>query len=354
MEAIRYGISLGIGIKLMTVPSQSSLPKLRQISLSIFVVLWLGILSGLRFPILHQVFQEWPKLHAATATFVALCIGVIPFILLGSMASATVAIMMTPSRWARIIPAHPFAAILIAACCGMITPSCECASVPLARRMMLSGVPAGAAITFMIAAPSLNPVVIYATMTAFNSWQIAIARWTAGLMAVIGVGMIVTFFGHRAFNKLVPVDELVCHSVSRQRVSKKNQWLQAMSHDALSSLTFVIIGAGCAAIATTLLPRSFMSVVQNNIVMSILVMMGLAMMLSLCSLGDAFVAASFSALPLASLLVFLVLGPIIDLKLAALMDGMLGVQATKVIALAGVCMALISTIIVAGIWGWLS
>jgi putative permease len=206
----------------------------------------------------------------------------------------------------------------------------------------------------MVAAPSLNPVVIYATMTAFNSWQIAMARWTAGLMAVIGVGMIVTFFGHRAFNKLVPVDELVCHSVSRQRVSKKNQWLQAMSHDALSSLTFVIIGAGCAAIATTLLPRSFMSVVQNNILMAILVMMGLAMMLSLCSLGDAFVAASFSALPLASLLVFLVLGPIIDLKLAALMDGMLGVQATKVIALAGVCMALISTIIVAGIWGWLS
>ena len=99
----------------MTVPSQSSLPKLRQISLSIFVVLGLVILSGLRFPILHQVFQEWPKLHAATATFVALCIGVIPFILLGSMASATVAIMMTPSRWARIIPAHPFAAVLIAA-----------------------------------------------------------------------------------------------------------------------------------------------------------------------------------------------------------------------------------------------
>jgi putative permease len=62
----------------MTVPSQSSLPKLRQISLSIFVVLGLVILSGLRFPILHQVFQEWPKLHAATATFVALCIGVIP------------------------------------------------------------------------------------------------------------------------------------------------------------------------------------------------------------------------------------------------------------------------------------
>jgi putative permease len=97
-----------------------------------------------------------------------------------------------------------------------------------------------------------------------------------------------------------------------------------------------------------------MSVVQNNIVMSILAMMGLAMMLSLCSLGDAFVAASFSAFPLTSLLIFLVLGPIIDLKLAALMDGMLGVQATKVIALAGVCMALVSTIIVAGIWGWLS
>ena len=45
------------------------------------------------------------------------------------------------------------------------------------------------------------------------------------------------------------------------------------------------------------------------------IMMGLAILLCICSEADAFVAASFTNMPAASKLAFLVLGPMLDLKL---------------------------------------
>src|SRR5438067_5955056 len=50
-------------------------------------------------------------------------------------------------------------------------------------------------------------------------------------------------------------------------------------------------------------------------VASIVVMMGLAIVLCLCSEADAFVAASFISVRPASKLAFLVLGPMLDFKL---------------------------------------
>src|SRR5205823_13437090 len=53
----------------------------------------------------------------------------------------------------------------------------------------------------------------------------------------------------------------------------------------------------------------------QNFGLAILVMMGLAILLCICSEADAFVAASFQAMPPSAKLAFLVLGPMLDLKL---------------------------------------
>ena len=50
----------------------------------------------------------------------------------------------------------------------------------------------------------------------------------------------------------------------------------------------------------------------------------LAFMLALCSEADAFVAASFTTIPMVGKLVFLTVGPAVDVKLVAMQTGTFG------------------------------
>jgi uncharacterized membrane protein YraQ (UPF0718 family) len=70
-----------------------------------------------------------------------------------------------------------------------------------------------------------------------------------------------------------------------------------------------------AAAFKTLLPENIMSVFTGNLVLSIVGMMILAILLSICSEADAFVAASFQTFPVGAKLAFIAIGPMVDLKL---------------------------------------
>jgi uncharacterized membrane protein YraQ (UPF0718 family) len=59
-------------------------------------------------------------------------------------------------------------------------------------------------------------------------------------------------------------------------------------------------------------------------VLSILALATLAVLLSICSEADAFVAASLSQFSLTSRLVFLTVGPMVDLKLISMQTGVFG------------------------------
>jgi uncharacterized membrane protein YraQ (UPF0718 family) len=62
----------------------------------------------------------------------------------------------------------------------------------------------------------------------------------------------------------------------------------------------------------------------GNLVLAVVMMALLAVILALCSEADAFVAASLTMLPLLPRLVFLVVGPAVDVKLFAMQAGMFG------------------------------
>jgi uncharacterized protein len=75
------------------------------------------------------------------------------------------------------------------------------------------------------------------------------------------------------------------------------------------------MGAFLAALVQTYMPAKTLLETGNGPVASLLVMMGLAYVLSLCSEADAFIGASFSSIfPTSSILGFLIFGPMIDLK----------------------------------------
>ena len=97
---------------------------------------------------------------------------------------------------------------------------------------------------------------------------------------------------------------------------------EAVNHagdDFLQVGQFLVLGAFIASICTTIIPREAFVTVTHVPALAILVMMGLAVALNLCSGANSFVAASFrSVLPLSAQMGFMVLGPMLDLKLSAM------------------------------------
>lgn len=86
-------------------------------------------------------------------------------------------------------------------------------------------------------------------------------------------------------------------------------------HDFLEITCFLILGATLAAIVQSADLLSYAPMLKNSPALAIPAMMLLAVLLCLCSEADAFVAANLIAIPLGGKLAFLVLGPMLDLKL---------------------------------------
>ncbi|CAG0993014.1 partial Putative two-component membrane permease complex subunit SMU_747c, partial [Anaerolineae bacterium] len=91
-----------------------------------------------------------------------------PFLLLGSLLSAAVDRYVDMGRIASRIPQGAIGRIMVGLLGGMLMPICECGSVPLARRLLEKGVPPLSAVTYMLAAPVINPVVVLSTYVAFS------------------------------------------------------------------------------------------------------------------------------------------------------------------------------------------
>src|SRR4029450_9446071 len=78
---------------------------------------------------------------------------------------------------------------------GIAFPICECGSVPVARRLAAKGLMPSAAVTFMLAAPVVNPVVIASTFVAYRGrgslWTMVIGRFTLGILVAMAVGWVI-------------------------------------------------------------------------------------------------------------------------------------------------------------------
>ncbi|MEU5381622.1 permease, partial [Streptomyces sp. NPDC005968] len=95
-------------------------------------------------------------------------------------------------------------------------------------------------------------------------------------------------------------------------------------HDFLHAGGFLVLGAMAAATFNVAVPRSVLDVFSGSPWLSVLFMAGLAVLLAVCSEADAFVAASLTGFSPLARLVFMVVGPMVDLKLIALQAGTFG------------------------------
>jgi len=95
--------------------------------------------------------------------------------------------------------------------------------------------------------------------------------------------------------------------------------LQHGSREFLDLAALLVLGCAIAATVQTLLPRNWLLAVGGAPTISVLSLMLLAVVVSVCSSVDAFLALGFAAqVTPGALLAFLVLGPVVDLKLLGL------------------------------------
>ena len=283
------------------------------------VVALVVVAAALARPLLERLLDEPAVAHWATI-FVSIAIAAMPFLVLGVTISAIVAAFVPDGFLQRALPQRPELAVPVAAVSGMALPGCECGSVPIAGRLVSRGAQPAAALTFLLSAPAINPIVLVSTAVAFPGRPDVVAgRFVASLLAATAVGLIWTRIGR---------DEWIARARRRGHshgeVSRGALFANTAQHDLLHAGGFLIVGAAAAATLQTVVPRSVLDTVAGSGFWSVLALAGLAVLLAICSEADAFVAASMTQFSMTSRLTFMVVGPMVDVKLIALQTGTFG------------------------------
>ncbi|MFB2769847.1 permease [Pelatocladus sp. BLCC-F211] len=314
------------------------------------------------------------QLNNGFTLFLSLLVEAMPFLLLGVFLSSLLLFFIDERKLVEKMPKNPLLGALVGSMVGFLFPVCECGNVPVARRLLMQGVPTSVAIGFLLAAPTINPIVIWATWTAFRDQpEIVVLRVVFSLLIATIIGFVFSFqedltpivqpaiARYLKFNPPPTPD-----TKHRLQVSQGQQ--QANVPTLLQSGTFLlgagqttrleaaasattpnsiqskplkaklrlvlentvqelrelgavlVIGSAIAAAIQVLAPRELILSLGSGPISSITTMLLLATVVSICSTVDSFFALSFASIfTSGSLLAFLVFGPMVDLKGIGLM-----------------------------------
>jgi len=279
--------------------------------------------------VLALVGQNWiasaldvAAVKTGATVFVAVCAQALPFLVIGVLISGAIAAFVSADLLRRVLPRRAALAVPVAGVAGIALPNCECAAVPVARRLIQQGVPPSVAVTFLLAAPAVNPIVLVATAVAFpGEPKLVLARFLGSMGTAVVMGWLWARFGKMEWFAERAIRRLPEHVEGRSRWAV---FFETARQDLVDAGGFLVVGGLTAAVLNVVVPRAWIDTLGAQVVLGIIVMAVLAVVLALCSEADAFVVASLSTMPLLPRLVFLVVGPAIDIKLFVLQAGTLG------------------------------
>ncbi|MGG4265562.1 permease [Peribacillus simplex] len=257
----------------------------------------------------------YPMLHSVSVVFLGLFLESIPFLFLGAIASSFIQLFISEEIIQRMIPKRPMTAIFAAIVAALIIPVCECAIIPVVRRLIQKGVPVHAGVVLLVTAPILNVIVFGSTYYAFqNNPTILYGRIIVCVLTAIIVGLFIYIFSNKDVMKEKKFEVVHGHEHDI-RSTRWTSFIDHTSQEFFMVARYFIIGALFASVFQVFMDRTVMADIGQAPIKGTALMMGIAFVLSLCSSADAFVAASFSHsfLP-GSILGFLVFGPMLDLK----------------------------------------
>lgn len=262
------------------------------------------------------------RLQDLVTLSVSVIVESLPFVILGIVLSIVVQVWVPPGVIERRLPRNPFARRACISFLGMALPVCECGNVPLARGLVVRGFTVPESITFLLAAPILNPITIITTHAAFgwDGW-ILVARLVGGFLIANVVGWL--FSLHPEPDRLLtPEFRAECalpdpHAHGGARVRKS---ISLFGREATTIMPALVIGSLLAGLIQVAVPREVLVTLGGSPILSVLALMLLAFVVSVCSNVDAFFVLSFGSVFLpGGIVAFLVFGPVIDVKMLALM-----------------------------------
>jgi uncharacterized protein len=258
------------------------------------------------------------RLQGWATVFVAICVQALPFLVFGAAISAAISAFVPESFWRRALPRRGVLAVPVAGAAGAVLPGCECASVPVAGGLMARGIAPAAALAFLLSSPAINPVVLVATAVAFQGHpEMVVARLLASLLVSVVAGWLWLRFGRGRWLRIP----------SRPPAAQGARWAgfaETLRHDLLHTGGLLVIGAAIAATLNVSVPPAWTATVAGIPWLSAVTLAALAVVMSICSEADAFVATSLTQFSATAKLAFLVVGPMVDLKLIALQAGTFG------------------------------
>ncbi|MCS3844327.1 permease [Microbacterium sp. AK031] len=244
----------------------------------------------------------------------------LPFVVLGVVLSIVVQVWLPPDLIQRWLPTRGWARRAVLSLLGMLIPVCECGNVPFARGLMMRGLAPAEAMTFLIAAPIVNPIVIITTHAAFG-WDggILVARLVGGYLIANLIGWI--YSKHPSPDALLTQQfTATCERVQHEHGTPTRRSLTQFLIELRAVMPALVIGSALAGAVQVLVPRDMLLAIGSNPVLSIVAMMALAMTVAICSNVDAFFALSFaSTFSSGALIAFLLVGPLVDIKMLALL-----------------------------------
>ncbi len=285
--------------------------------------------------------------------FMGLIVEAFPFVVLGGLVSALVAIFLSPDLVTRMLPRNRLVAHGVIAMTGIFMPVCECGNIPVARRMVANGFTASQAITFLLAAPIINPITLWSTVEAFG-WDSGVPqlRIFAAYFIAVGVGLIFSLVKNQTELLNENFYHIHCehdheghdhdhahdhdHLPAELKGKKLHQELLKLNpvaiayflrklasifqQEFMAVMPALAIGAMIAAATQTFVPREILVGLATNPVASVVVMMLLAFVISICANVDAFFALSYAGtFTVGSILTFLTFGPMIDIKILSML-----------------------------------
>ena len=299
------------------------------------------------------------QLNNGITLFFSLLVEAMPFVLIGVLFSSVLLLFVDEQKLLAIMPKNVVLAALAGSLIGFMFPVCECGNIPVARRLLMKGAPSAVAIGFLLAAPTVNPVVFWATWIAFRD-QPEIVFLRVGFTLIVAVTIALIFsaqddmrpflqdnltrmmgepessaaadpegspllksgtFLMQSPGQLLQLDAPPAQVLAQVAVAPPplGTRLQMMVDNMVLELrelgAVLVIGSAIAALVQVAVPREIILGLGQGPVTSILAMMALAWVVSICSTVDAFFALSFaSTFTSGALLAFLVFGPMIDLK----------------------------------------
>ena len=253
-----------------------------------------------------------------------------PYILLGTIISGFIDAYLPSNIMDRFLPKNRYFAIIISGFLGAIFPVCECAIVPVIRRLVQKGLPVSCAITYMLSAPIVNPIVAISTYSAFSGDDalfMTLSRIGVAYFVTVLFGFVIHQFSVRSILKDKLLNKIQKTPLSAVKDSSQEAKLtnptsdkllialRSSSRDFLDVGMYFIIGVMITALYRTQIDQSIVDGFGESDWVGIPTMMILSFVLSLCSTSDAFIASQMLSFSASAKLAFLTYGPMMDVKL---------------------------------------